>query len=135
MQTAAFDRKNRRIFIAKTEGKVIAGSFYRFAPGSVAEYAGNFSMPEYQKLRPNDLIGWRAIEWACNSGISLFSMGGSHLFLRRFGGETMTTYRYRRDQSFLRLHDLRETAIKFSVAGYRRMPENFRDGVRRILAK
>lgn len=134
MQTAANDRENRRIFIAKLDGKVIAGSFYRFAPGGVVEYAANFSMPEYQQLRPNDLIMWRAIEWACKSGFSHFSLGGSHLFLRRFGGEIMTTYRYRRDQSMFRKHDLREGALEFSVAMYKRLPENVRSGVRKVFA-
>ncbi len=135
MRIAAFDQENRRVFIAKTEGKVIAGSFYRFAPGALMEYAGNFSMPEYQKLRPNDLIGWRAIEWACSSGISLFSMGGSHLFLRRFGGEIMTTYRYRRDQSRFHLYDLRENALEFGLETYRRLPANIRLGMKKVLAK
>ncbi|MFN0277874.1 MAG: GNAT family N-acetyltransferase [Pyrinomonadaceae bacterium] len=135
MHAAAFDRENRRIFICKLDGKVIAGSFYRFAPGGVVEYAANFSMPEYQNLRPNDLIMWRAIEWACNSGFSHFSMGGSHLFLRRFGGEIMTTYRYRRDQSRFRTYELRESVHDFSIAAYKRLPESVRSGMRRVLAR
>ncbi len=135
MQTAVDQRDNRRVFIAKTEGKVIAGSFYRFCPGGVVEYAANFSLPEFQKLRPNDLIGWHAIQWACEGGFSHFSMGGSHLFLRRFGGEVMTTYRYRRETGVLRLHDLRETAREFGVAAFQRLPENVQAGVRKVLAK
>jgi hypothetical protein len=135
MQRAAAQRNNRRVFIAKTEGRVIAGSFYRFTRGGVVEYAANFSMPEHQKLRPNDLIGWHAIRWACDNGFSHFSMGGSHLFLRRFGGETLTTYRYRLDQSVFRLHDLRESAREFGVAAFRRLPENVRSGVRKVLAR
>lgn len=133
LRTAVGQTDNRRVFIAKAEGKVIAGSFYRFCENGVVEYAANFSMPEYQKLRPNDLIGWHAIQWACDGGFSHFSMGGSHLFLRRFGGEVMQTYRYRRDNSLFKLHNLRENAREFGVQTYHRLPDNIRSGVRRFL--
>ncbi len=135
MKIAVSQVENRRVFIAKTNGKVVAGSFYRFCKGGVVEYAANFSMPEFQKLRPNDLIGWHAIQWACDQGFSHFSMGGSHLFLRRFGGEVMQTYRYRRDLSLFKMHDLRENAREFGAQAYRRLPENVRSGVRKILAR
>lgn len=135
MSTAVRQRDNRRVFIAKVDEKVVAGSFYRFCPGGVVEYAANFSLPEYQRLRPNDLIGWHAIQWACGAGFSHFSMGGSHLFLRRFGGEVMQTWRYRRDNSRFRLHDLKENARVIGLGAYRRLPENVRTGMRRILAR
>jgi hypothetical protein len=136
MQTAASQRENRRIFIAKTDGNVIAGSFYRFCPGSMVEYAANFSLPEFQKLRPNDLIGWHAIQWAGAVGCRYFSMGGSHLFLRRFGGEVWTTYRYRHDHHrSLSLNGIKENARGIGSAAFRRLPVNIRAGVRRVLAK
>ncbi len=47
MRTAAAQRENRRVFIAKTSDRVIAGSFYRFCRGGVVEYAANYSMPEH----------------------------------------------------------------------------------------
>lgn len=135
MQTASEQTGNRQILIAKVEGKVVAGSFYRFCPGGVVEYSANFSIPEYQRLRPNDLIGWRAIEWACAEGFSHFSMGGSHLFLRRFGGEIVKTFRYRSDRTRFRRHDLYEGARDLSVGVFRMMPENVRSGVKKILSK
>lgn len=135
MKAAVGDRNNRRVFIAKADGKVIAGSFYRFAPGGVVEYAANFSKLEFQRLRPNDLIAWHAIQWACRESFTHFSMGGAHLFLRRFGGEIIHTYRYRRDNSRFRLHDLRENARDLGVGAYRRLPESVRSGMRRIRAK
>ena len=135
MKTAIAQRDNRRVFIAKVDGKTVAGSFYRFCPGGVVEYAANFSLPEYQKLRPNDLIGWHAIQWACSKGFSHFSMGGSHLFLRRFGGEVMTTYRYTRDDRPFGVQRLKSSVREFGVETYRRLPENVRAGVRRVLAK
>ncbi|MEJ7623930.1 MAG: GNAT family N-acetyltransferase [Pyrinomonadaceae bacterium] len=135
MKTAVGQRENRRVFIAKVDGKTIAGSFYRFCPGGVVEYAANFSLPEFQRLRPNDLIGWHAIRWACEAGFSHFSMGGAHLFLRRFGGDVITTYRYRRDRSRFRKHDLRENARELGAQAFNRLPQNLKDGVRRILAR
>lgn len=135
MQAAALQRENRRIFIAKTEGKVIAGSFYRFTDGGVVEYAANFSMPEHQKLRPNDLIGWHAIQWACSKGFSHFSMGGSHLFLRRFGGEILKTYRYKWDDGKFHMNDIRVRTREFGVDAYRRLPEKIRTGVRKVFAE
>ncbi len=135
MQTAVTQRENRRTFIAKADGKVIAGSFYRFCPGGMVEYAGNSSIPEYQRLRPNDLIGWHALQWACGENFTHFSMGGSHLFLRRFGGEIMQTFRYRRDHSRLKLHDLREQTWEFSLGAYKRLPPNVRASVKKVLVK
>jgi hypothetical protein len=135
MQAAIANRENRRVFIAKVDGKTIAGSFYRFSKGGVVEYAANFSLPEYQRLRPNDLVGWHAIKWACENRFRYFSMGGSHLFLRRFGGDVVTTYRYRRDSSTLKLHDLRENARAFGLGVYHRLPKGVRAGMKRILAK
>jgi len=135
MKTAIGQRENRRVFIAKVDGKTVAGSFYRFCRGGVVEYAANFSLPEYQRLRPNDLIGWHAIQWACGEGFSHFSMGGSHLFLRRFGGEVMTTYRYTRDERPFGVQRLTESVRELGVGTYRRLPANVRAGVRRVLAK
>jgi hypothetical protein len=133
MRTAVEDRENRRTFIAKTDAKVIAASFYRFCPGGVVEYAGNCSIPEYQNLRPNDLISWHAIQWACAERFTHFSMGGSHLFLRRFGGEVLSTYRYSRDHSRLKLHDLRERTREASLDVYKRLPIRVRANVKRVL--
>ncbi len=112
----------RKIFIAKHDGKIIAGSYYRFCPGGVIEYAANNSLTEYQKLRPNDLLGWHSIQWACENGFSLYSMGGSHLFLRRFGGETVSTYRYKIDFTFLHIHNLKETVNDFGIKTYKSLP-------------
>jgi len=135
MQKAAALLENRRIFIAKADGKVIAGSFYRYCPGGMVEYAANFSMPEFQKLRPNDLIGWHAIKWACDADCKYFSMGGSHLFLRRFGGEVWTTFRYTQDNRPLTFRSIKENAHQIGAAAFRRLPPNIRHGVRRVIAR
>jgi Acetyltransferase (GNAT) domain len=134
LEIAAGQRANRRIFIAKADKKVVAGSFYRFCPGGMVEYAANFSMPEHQRLRPNDLIGWHAIRWAVDSSCRYFSMGGSHLFLRRFGGETWTTYQYRNDSRSLGLSTIKENVRDLSSAAFKRLPTAVKAGVRRVLA-
>ena len=103
-------RGNRRLFLASAEGKIIAGSVFRFTPGGIVEYAANSSLDEFLHLKPNDLLNWRAIEWAHAEGFQKYDLGGSHLFLRKSGGTLLPTYRHRLDRSFLRRHDLREFA-------------------------
>src|SRR5262249_52971083 len=100
--------KNRRLFLARCENKIIAGVTLRFIPGGIIEYAANCSIKEDQKLKPNDVLHWRVIEWACKEGFTLYSLGGAHLFLRKFGGALLTTYRYRLDRTRLRRHELKE---------------------------
>lgn len=125
----------RKILIAKHEGKVVAGSYYRFCENGVVEYAGNNSRLEYQKFRPNDLIGWRSIEWACEAGFTHYSMGGSHLFLRRFGGETVSTYRYKYDRSLLKIHNLKESIKDLSVNIYKGLPASVKSRIKQVAGK
>ncbi len=131
-----FEMKNyRRIFIAKHDGKVIAGSYFRYFKNAFMEYAANNSMPEYQRLRPNDLLVWRSIEWACDNNIPLYSMGGSHLFLRRFGGFAVSGFRYQLDRTFLQRHAKREKVSDFAVKTYQGLPVETRRKIKRIFGK
>lgn len=125
----------RKIFIAKYDGKVIAGSYYRFCKGGLVEYAANNSLVEYQKLKPNDLLGWHSIQWACDAGFSLYSMGGSHLFLRRFGGNNRSTYRYKLDRTFLQIHNLKETVSDFGIKTYKSLPKPVRTKLKTVLGR
>lgn len=125
----------RRSFIAKHDGKIIAGSHYRFCSKGVIEYAANNSIIEYQKLKPNDLLGWHSIRWACENGFALYSMGGSHLFLRRFGGEAVSTYRYKMDLTFLKVHNFKETVNDFAVETYKNLPQSVRSKIKTVLGK
>lgn len=103
---------SRAVFIAKYEGKVIAGSYFRFLNGGVMEYAGNNSFEEHQHLKPNELLLSYAIRWACTQDIRTFSLGGAHPFLQRFGGEVVRTSVYTSDRTFLRLHRRREDLLQ-----------------------
>jgi Acetyltransferase (GNAT) domain len=99
---------NRRLFLARYEGKILAGTIIRLYPGAMIEYAANSSLVEHQQLRPNDLLHWRVIEWACAEGYKSYSLGGAHLFLRRFGGSIVPVYRYRVDRTWLHRYELKE---------------------------
>lgn len=120
----------RRIFIAVNEGRVVAGTYYRFCKGGVIEYAANNSLVEFQSLHPNELITWRAIEWACSAGFSHFCMGGSHPFMTKFGGELVGAFRYRLDRTFLRRHDKRERIQRLAAKIYLALPSSVRTKVK-----
>jgi Acetyltransferase (GNAT) domain len=93
---------NRLLLLARHQGKIIAGVVIRYFAHGVMEYAANSSLESALRLRPNDLLHWRAIEWGCREGITKYSLGGTHLFLRKFGGEIVRTTRYRLDLSLFR---------------------------------
>jgi len=59
------ERRNRRLLLARYKGKVIAGVVLRFVPGGVVEHAANSSPQSALHLKPNNVLHWRAIEWAC----------------------------------------------------------------------
>ena len=94
--------RNRRLLLARYNGVVIAGVVLRFFPGGVVEVAASGSLEGALHLRPNDLLYWRAIEWACAEGLTKCSLGGANLFLRQFGGEVVQTTRHRLDLSLFR---------------------------------
>jgi hypothetical protein len=77
----------------------------RFFSGGVMEHAANSSLTSALHLRPNDLLHWRAIEWACAEGLTKYGLGAANLFLRKFGGEVMPTTRLRLDLSLFRRHN------------------------------
>lgn len=126
---------HRATFIAIHEGKIVAGTYLRFCNGGVVEYAANNSLEEFQKLRPNELLGWKAIEWACENGFTKFSLGASHPFLARYGGELFSSHRYQLDRTFLRRHAMRERATRFAVRTYLSLPESVRKRIKTAAAR
>jgi hypothetical protein len=135
MQTVFANRDYHRIFIAKHKGKVIAGSYFRFCRNGIFEYTANNSIPEYQRFRPNDLLVWKSIEWACEQGFKLYSMGGSHLFLRRFGGFPVSSYRYQLDRTFLKKHEKKEAVRELAIKTYQSLPPAARQTIKRIAGR
>lgn len=128
-------RTNRRVFLASHSGKAIAVLSLRFYQGGLIEASGIHSVDEYLHLYPNELLHWRAIEWACREGFRSYSFGGAHTFLRRFGGEVAPVYRYRMDRTWLRRHDFRETMSDWGREWLKRMPKPVEQEVRRVLGK
>jgi len=126
---------NRRLFVAELSGKVIAINTFRFYPGGLFESAANFSLDEFLHLKPNDLLQWKGIEWACNNGLRRHSLGGAHPFLTRFGGKIVPVVRYRADRTLLHQHDLREVIEDTVRSTVRRMPPKVQRRVRRALGK
>lgn len=126
--------KYRKTFIAIHDAKIIAATFLRFCPGGVVEYAANNSLDDFQKLRPNELLGWRSIEWACSAGFTHFSLGASHPFLARFGGEVLASHRYRLDRTMLKVHVNRERLQRFARQAYLSLPDGIRNHIKAVRA-
>ncbi len=127
--------KNRRLFLAELAGQAIAINMFRFCAGGLFESAANYSLDEFLHLKPNDLLQWKGIEWACSQGLKRHSLGGAHPFLTRFGGVVIPVIRYRLDRTLLRKHDLREIVEDSARKRLRELRPAMRDKVRRALGK
>jgi len=125
---------NRILLLARYQGRIIAGDILRFYPGGVVEASANSSDDEFLHLKPNDLLVWSAVEWACRTGFTRMSLGGAHHFLREFGGVVVPIYRYRRDATWLRRHDLLDDMTDAGRRFLLRRPVLDR-AVRRLLRK
>lgn len=101
-------RSNHRRFLARLNGKVIAATGLRFYSGGMVEYANNCSLDEFLQLRPNDLLVWKTIQWACENGFTKYSCGSADPFFCRLGGTIQPICRYRLDRTFLHRHELKE---------------------------
>jgi hypothetical protein len=86
-------------------------------------------------LKPNDLLQWRGIEWACRHGLRRHSLGGSHQFLLRFGGTVVPILHYRLDRTWLRRHDLRDTVKEVGSRIARKLPPSVGKGIRKLTGK
>ncbi len=128
-------RNSYRRFLARYQGKVIAATTVRFYPGGLMEYVSNCSLDEHIQLRPNDLLLWRTVEWACEQGFSKYSLGASHAFLRKFGGSVVPTFRYRLDRSFLRRYHLEDTAVDVARKLSGKMPKSLATAIKKILRR
>jgi hypothetical protein len=134
-ERAAQLTNNRRLFLARLSGKVVAINIFRLCPGGLFESAANSSLEEFMHLKPNELLQWRGIEWACGQGLRRHSLGGSHQFLIRFGGTVVPIIRYRLDRSWLREHDVRDAVRDLGRETLRKMPPSLEKRVRRWLGE
>lgn len=127
--------QNRRLFLARYEGKVIAATIIRLYPETMIEYAANCSLVEYLNLKPNDLLQWRVVEWACEEGYQRYSLGGAHLFARRMGGAIAPVYRYRLDRTWLHRYELKEALEKSGRNMFNALPGGLKTKVRQTLKR
>jgi len=126
---------NRLLLLARVDGKAIAVNSFRYYPGGLFESSANSSLDEFIHLKPNDLLQWKGIEWACAHGLRRHSLGGSHPFLLRFGGTLIPVLRYRLDRTFLHRHDLRDTVQGVGRKIARKLPPFMEDGIRKLAGK
>lgn len=128
-------RNNRRLFLATFEGKVIAINIFRFFPGGLFESAANSSLEEFMHLKPNDLLQWRGIQWACSHGLRRHSLGGAHEFLLRFGGPVVPILHYRLDRTLFHRYDLKDKLGNTARSLLHRAPPQIGRTVARLLKK
>jgi hypothetical protein len=115
-------KNNRRLFLARVNGKTVAINRFRYCPGGLFESSGNSSLDEYTRLKPNNLLQWKGIQWACSNGLRRHSLGGSHPFLARFGGKVVPIVHYRLDRTWLHRHELRSNVEKVGRRIARKLP-------------
>ena len=65
---------NVMIFLAVFNRQPVAGVFV-VVHGDTAYALGAGSREEAWHVRPNDILHWKAMEWACNQGLSYYHMG------------------------------------------------------------
>jgi hypothetical protein len=128
-------RESFRIFLARYSGQVISGIIVRYYPRGLMEFAANSSLDEFLHLRPNDLLQWRAIEWGCHEGLTCYSLGGAHRFLRKFSDTIVPIYRYRLDRTILRQHEIKEKLEEWGRASLHNMPKAAERAIRWVLRK
>jgi hypothetical protein len=126
---------NRHLLLARSSGKAVAINIFRFYPGGLFESSGNSSLDEFIHLKPNDLLQWRGIEWACRHGLRRHSLGGSHQFLLRFGGTVVPLLRYRLDRTWLHRHDLRDTVQGVGRRMVAKLPPSVGKSIRKLVGK
>jgi hypothetical protein len=134
LQRAVYgSRGNRLILVARHKGRMVGVSTFRFRRPGIVEYTANVSKREDTKLKQNDLLMWRAIEWSARQGdIRYFSMAAAHTFLQRFGGHSHATYRYSLDLTAFRRRHLAETARAAAYAVYHAMPQRAQMGLKKL---
>jgi lipid II:glycine glycyltransferase (peptidoglycan interpeptide bridge formation enzyme) len=126
---------NRRLFLARFSGKIIAGSTVRFFPKGLLECAANASLDGYLDVYPNDLLLWKTVEWGSKEGFPRLSLGGAHPFLRRSGGTVLPIYRYRADRTWIRRYDLREGMLDMGREALHKLPAPLERTIREALGK
>lgn len=105
---------NRKLFIARAEGRVIAATIIRFVRGGLAEYSENVSLERMRHYHPNEALLWETIQWSYAQGCRAFSFGGANEFKSGFSSNIAPIYRLRRDQSVFHIIDRRDRLLRIA---------------------
>lgn len=124
----------RKLFLARFNGAIVAGVVIRMHPTGTIAYAANSSIEASLSLKPNDVLHWRVIEWACKEGYKRYNLGGTHLFLRKMGGTIIPSHRYRIDRTLLHRFDIEEALRMGTSRLFHAMPDKVQETVRRVLS-
>jgi len=90
------DAGKLRILLATLEGRPVAGVFI-VVHGDTAYALGAGSRDEVWHVRPNDILHWKAMEWACGEGLSYYHMGYVPEPLPTEGSELWGLWRWKRE--------------------------------------
>ena len=63
-----------KVFLGRWKGKSVSGVFVVIHGKTVYALAAG-SLSEGWKVRPNDIMHWKVVEWACQNGYSKYQMG------------------------------------------------------------
>jgi lipid II:glycine glycyltransferase (peptidoglycan interpeptide bridge formation enzyme) len=63
-----------KVFLAYWKGKSVSG-VHIVIQGKTVYALSAGSLPEGWEVRPNDILHWKAMEWACQNGYSKYDMG------------------------------------------------------------
>src|ERR1700722_1314830 len=137
VQRSAFEMTgNRLALVARHQGNIVGVSTFRYRLPGIIEYAGNVSRRDATKLRQNDLLLWKGIEWACaHRGLRWFSCAGVHFFLQLSGGDVVPVLRYRQDLTLLRRHDLKDACVEIGRRIYKALPNTLQSRVKTLVAR
>ncbi|MCW4016289.1 MAG: GNAT family N-acetyltransferase [Candidatus Bathyarchaeota archaeon] len=89
-------RNNLKIFLTVFEGQPVAGVFV-VLHGKTAYALGTGSREESWHVRPNDLLHWETMKWACNNGFSWYHMGHVREPLPNENSEGWGLWRWKRE--------------------------------------
>jgi len=135
-RSALASTQNRLALVARHEGQIVGVSTFRFRAPGIVEYAANVSRREETRIRQNDLLLWRGIEWSAQQGsFTHFSMASAHFFLQKFGGQIHPTYRYSLDRTLLRRRDAFERAKSGAARLYRALPGSLKLVAKKVVRR
>jgi len=69
-----YPKELSRVFFARWRDKVVSGVF-TVIHGNTVYTKGAGSFKEGWEARPNDMLHWKAMEWACENGYTKYHMG------------------------------------------------------------